>query len=88
MRSTWLSGGSECDRVSEGFELSNVTALFGRRIDVSVVVIGAQILVSGVWIMQQMPDDHQDGATDGDHCSWLAAAPILLGRFCPVSWGR
>ena len=43
MRSTWLSGGSECDRVSEGFELSNVTALFGRRIDVSVVVIGAQI---------------------------------------------
>ena len=69
-----LGGGSECDRVAEGFELSNVTALLGRRIDVSGVVIGAQILVSGFWVVQHVPDDHQDGAADGDHCSGLAAA--------------
>lgn len=68
-----LGGGIEDDRVSEGFELSDVTALLGRWIDVSVVVIGAQILVSDVWIMQQVPDDDEDGATNGDHCSGLAA---------------
>src|SRR5690242_668744 len=40
-----------------------MTALLGGRVDVSGVVIGAQILVSGVWIMQ-VPDDDQDGATE------------------------
>ena len=54
--------------------MSNVAALLGRWIDVSVVVIGAQIVVSGVWVLQQVPDDDQDRATDGDHCSGLAAA--------------
>ena len=51
-----------------------MTALLGSRVDVSGVVIGAQILVSGFWIVQHMPDDHQDGPTDGDHGSGLAAA--------------
>ena len=54
VRTTLLGGGSECDGVAEGFELSNVAALLVRGIDVSGVVIGAQIVVSGVWIMQQM----------------------------------
>ena len=52
-----------------------MTALLGRWIDMSGVVIGAQIVVSGVWIMQQVPDDDEDGATDGDYCSWLATTP-------------
>src|SRR6185312_9360523 len=68
VRTTLLGGGSEGDRVAEGFELSNVAALLGSRIDMSGVVIGAQIVVSGVWIMQQVPDDNKDGATHGDHC--------------------
>ena len=51
-----------------------MTALLGGRIDVSGVTIGAQILVASVGILQQAPDDHQDGAADGDHCSGLAAA--------------
>jgi len=74
VRTTLLGGRSECDRVPEGLELSNGTALHGRRIDVSVVVVGAQILVSGVLIMQQVPNDHQEGATDGDHCPGLSTA--------------
>jgi hypothetical protein len=37
-------------------------------------VLGAQIMVSGVWVLQQVPDDHQDGATDGDHCPGLSTA--------------
>lgn len=59
--------GNERDRVAEGFELSNVTALLGSRIDVSLVMIDAQILVASVWIFQQVPDDHQDGAPDRNH---------------------
>src|SRR6185436_21177059 len=72
VRTTLLGGGSECDRVAEGFELSNVAALLGSRIDVSGVVVGAQIPISGVWIVQQVPDDDQDGATDRDDCSGLS----------------
>src|SRR6185437_5190253 len=67
VRTTLLGGGSECDRVAEGFELSNVAALLGSRID-------AQIPISGVWVVQQVPDDDQDGATDRDDCSGLSAA--------------
>src|SRR6185369_3701120 len=74
VRTTLLGGGSECDRVAEGFELSNVAALLGSRIDVSGVVVGAQIPISGVWVVQQVPDDDQDGATDRDDCSGLSAA--------------
>jgi len=54
VRTTLLGGGSECDRVAEGFELSNVAALLGSRIDVSGVVVGAQIPISGVWVVQQV----------------------------------
>jgi len=34
--------------------LSNVAALLGSRIDVSGVVVGAQIPISGVWVVQQV----------------------------------
>ena len=54
--------------------MSNVAALLGRGVDVSGVVIGAQIVVSGFWILQQVPDDDQDGAGDRDEGVELAAA--------------
>jgi hypothetical protein len=61
-----------------------VTALLGITIDVSFIVIGAQILVASIGIFQQVPDDHQDGAPDGDHCPGLTAtsgdAPV---QGCP-----
>ena len=46
-------------------------ALLGRGLDVSSVVIGTEIRVASVWIGEQVPGDHQDGATDGDHSAGL-----------------
>ena len=72
------------DRVAEGFELPNVTAFLGRRIDVPLVVIDPQILIARIGIFQQVPDDHQDGAPDGDHCPGLTTpsgdAPVPAAK--------
>ena len=51
----------------------------------------AQIVVSGVWVMQQVPDDDQDGATDGDHSpgvghdAWRCAGSEPPGT-CSSCW--
>ena len=45
-----LRSGSESDRVAEGFESSNMATLLGRGVDVSVVVVGSQVLIAGVWV--------------------------------------
>jgi hypothetical protein len=39
---------------------------------------GAEVLVAGGAVVEQVPDDDQDGAGDGDHGLELAAAPVAL----------
>jgi hypothetical protein len=56
-----LGGGFEGDAVAEGFELSDVVALLGVGVDVSVVVVGAELVESGVGVGEQVPDDHLHG---------------------------
>ena len=44
-------------------------------VDAAGVVVGAQVMEAGGGVGQQVPDDHQDGAGDGDQGLELADAP-------------
>ena len=56
---SFLGGGFEGDVVAERFKLSDVVASFGLGVDVAVVVVGAEVVEVGVWVGEEMPDDHQ-----------------------------
>src|SRR5579859_2262295 len=72
----WWSGClGEGDGVAEGFELADVVAGLALLVDAAGVVTGAEVVVAGGGIGEQVPDDHQDGAGDGDHGLELAPAP-------------
>ena len=62
------------DGVAEGFELVDVGAFAAFGIDTFVVEVRAEVGVAGVGIGQQVPDDHQYGAADGDD-GFLLPAP-------------
>jgi hypothetical protein len=70
----WSGGGVQRDGVAEGFELADVVALRAFRVDAGVVEVGAEIVEAGIGVGQQMPDDGQDGAADGDDRCLLPAA--------------
>ena len=67
-------GGFEGDLVAEGFELADVVALLAVGVDAAVVEVGAEVVEAGFGVGQQVPDDDQDGAADGDDGLLLAAA--------------
>ena len=68
-------GGFESDVEAKGFELSDVVACLGGGVEVSVVVVGAEIVEPSVGVGEQVPDDHQHGASDRDHGFLLATTP-------------
>ncbi len=75
-------GGFEGDVVAEGFEASDVAAFLRGGRDAAVVVISAEVLKPGVRVGQQMPDDHEDGPSDGDGGSARKSARRVLRALC------
>lgn len=55
-------------------ELADVVAHLAVLVDPAGVVTGAEVAVTGAAVGEQVPDDHQDRAGDGDHGFELAAA--------------
>src|SRR5436309_3815082 len=72
--SGWSGGGSERDGVAEGFELADVGAGLAVFVDPAGVVASAEVVVAGGAVGEQVPDDHQDGAGDGDQGFELSPA--------------
>src|SRR5512142_2921408 len=71
----WWSGGlGEGDGVAEGFELADVVAGLAVLVDPAGAVAGAEVVVAGGGVGEQVPDDDQGGAGDGDQGLELAAA--------------
>jgi hypothetical protein len=76
-REEWAVGsgaGLEGDGVAEGFELADVVVLAPFGVDAVGVEPGAEVVESGVWVRQQVPGDHEDGAAGGDDGAFGAAA--------------
>src|SRR5215218_2623645 len=72
----WWSGGRlQGDLVAERLELADEVAGLAALVDAAGVVVGAQIVEAGGGVGEQVPDDHQDGAGDGDQGLELADAP-------------
>jgi hypothetical protein len=63
MASVWQvlvsGGGFEGDSVAECFKLADVVAFLGVGVDVSVVVVDAEVVEPGVGVGKEVPDDHQ-----------------------------
>jgi hypothetical protein len=70
----WSGCLGEGDGVPECFELADVVAGLALGVDAAGVVAGAEVVVAGSGVGQQVPDDDQDGAGDGDQGLELAAA--------------
>jgi hypothetical protein len=64
-------GGFAGDLVAQCFELADVVTFLAFWADVIVVEIGAYVMETGLEIGQQVPDNDQDGATEGDDGSLL-----------------
>ncbi|MFF4625529.1 hypothetical protein [Nonomuraea jabiensis] len=54
--------------------MADVVAFLALGADAGVVEVGAQVDEASVGVGQQVPDDGEDGAADGDDGSLLAAA--------------
>jgi hypothetical protein len=63
----------EDDFVAEGFELADLVRAAALGIDAAGVEVWAEVSVAGFGIGQQVPDDDQDRAADGD-VGFLGAA--------------
>src|SRR5215218_8515542 len=71
----WWSGGRlQGDLVAERLELADEVAGLAGGVDAAGVVVGAQVVEAGGGVGEQVPDDHQDGAGDGDQGLELADA--------------
>src|SRR4030095_10744947 len=75
-------GGFQGDLVAEGLQLADVVALGALRVDPGVVEAGTEVVIAGLGIGQQVPDDDQDGAAHR-HDGLLGAssagdAPVAL----------
>ena len=57
----------------EVFELADEVALATLRIDPRFVVARPEIVVAGVGVRQQVPDDGEHRVGDGDDCAFLAS---------------
>lgn len=65
---TGRSGLCRCegDLVAEGLELADEIAGLAGGVEVAAVPVGAELLVGGVWIVDQVPGDDEYRAGDGD----------------------
>src|SRR5512133_3841892 len=76
----WLEG----DLVAERFELAHQVAGLAGGVDAVGVVVGAEVVEAGGGVGEQVPDDDQDGAGDGDQGLELADAfhetPVALAE--------
>lgn len=72
----------DCDVESHRGQLGDVVADLALGHDASGVVVGSEVVKPGGGIGEQLPDDHQDGASDRDEGFKLAAAfddaPVAL----------
>src|SRR5215468_854585 len=62
------------DGEAEGLELADVVADLLVLAGAALVPVGAEVVVAGLRVRQQVPDDDHDGAGDGDLGDGLAAA--------------
>jgi len=62
------------DGVAEGFELADVSTFDGLDVHVSVVGVWSEVFVAGLGVTEQVPDDDEDGSTDGDEGLLLPAS--------------
>jgi hypothetical protein len=78
----WSGGGFEGDSIAEGVELADVVTDLAFAVGVAGVEVRAQVVEAGVRVGQQVPDDDQDGAAEGDDGFLRAAAagdpPVAL----------
>jgi len=54
--------------------LTDVVALLGFRVDVAGEVVGSEIVEHGLLVTEQVPDDHEDRAANGDDRAFFAAS--------------
>ncbi|MDM4721680.1 hypothetical protein QTQ03_19555 [Micromonospora sp. WMMA1363] len=77
--------------MAEGFELPDEGVELAVGVDAPVVVVGAEVLVAGGRVGEQVPDDDQDGAGDGDEgLAFTAAfddAPVAFGEEAAAAAG-
>ena len=69
-----LRGFGDGDSEAEGLDLPDVVLDLAVDIDAGLVVAGAEVCEPGLGVTEQVPDDDQDGAGDGDLGLLLAAA--------------
>jgi len=62
----WSGCLGEGDGVAEGFELADVVAHLAVLVHPAGVIAGAEVVVAGGGVIEQVPDDDQDGAGDRD----------------------
>jgi hypothetical protein len=70
-------GGDGCvegDGVAGGFELADELTGFPLSVDVVGVEVGAEVSVAGARVGEEVPDDDEDRAGDGDERFEFAAA--------------
>ena len=69
-----LGGGFDGDPVAHRGELGDVVARPAFEVDAAGVVVDAEVAEAGGGVGQQVPDDDEDGARNGDEGLELAAA--------------
>ena len=67
-------GGLEGDAVAHAPQLGDVVAGSAFGVDAAGVVVGAEVVEAGGGVGEQVPDDDEDGAGDGDERLEFAAA--------------
>ena len=70
--------------MAEGLELADEVSGLAVGVEAAGVVVRAEVDVAGVGVGEEVPDDHEDRAGDGDEGSLLAAAadeaPVALAE--------
>src|SRR5215469_450801 len=79
-----LGGLGDGDGVAEGFELADVVAGLAALVGSGLVVAGSELVVAGGGVAEQVPDDGQDGAGDGD----LGAGGATAAGDAPVAFAE
>src|SRR5438067_6153538 len=69
-----LSGQGQRDGEPECFELADVVACFTGVVDAVGVVVWAEFVEPGGGVVEQVPDDDEDGAGHGDERFELSSA--------------
>ena len=85
LRGGVLGSGLEDDLLAgEALELVDKVALVALLVDARFVEVGTEVVVAGLRVGEQVPDDGQDRAADGDDGAALTAmfdqAPIAFGE--------